>query len=120
MAQLAAENRTDQDCIEIEKALIAHRKRCVNNESAIDEDFMFHLKIAEASKNSVLKSLMLIITPEIMQYFRVHDVCGEGRAEVATMQHEELLQHIIERNPIKAGESLRQHLKEIIEYVKKP
>ena len=118
IAELAAENRTDQDIVEIGKTLEAHKSRILNNEDAVEEDLLFHLKIAEAGKNSVLNSLMLIITPDIMQYFKKHDVCGEGRAELAITQHEELLQHIVERNPTKAGEAIREHLKDISEYVK--
>ncbi len=118
IAQLAAENRSDQDIIEIERALNAHRARIVDSEDAVEEDLLFHLKIAEAGKNSVLNSLMLIIAPDIMQYFKKHDVCGEGRAELAITQHEELLQHIIDGNPTKAGEAIQEHLKDISEYVK--
>ena len=116
--QLAAENRLEKDIREIENALYAHRLKIDKNMDAVDEDFLFHLKIADASKNSVLKSLMLIITPDIMQYFKTHDVCGEGRSDMAVKQHEELLQHIVDRNPEKAGESLRFHLEDIGKYVK--
>ena len=118
IARLAAENRTDTDLIEIKNALDAHRVRIERNEDAVEEDLLFHLKIAEAGKNSVLNSLMLIITPDIMQYFKKHDVCGEGRAEVAVNQHEQLLQHIAERNPDMAGELIQEHLRDISEYVK--
>ena len=118
IAQLAAENRTENDLVEIENALVAHRKRLEKDGSAIEEDLLFHLKIAEASKNSVLNSLMLIITPDIMQYFKKHNVCGEGRAEIAVEQHEIILEHIRDRNPEKVGVSLKEHLREISEYVK--
>lgn len=118
LAQLAAQNRSDSDLVEIEKALNAHRQRIRSNEDAVDEDFLFHLKIADASKNSVLKSLMLIITPDIMQYFKTHDVCGDGRSDLAVEQHEQLLQYIVEKNPEKAGESLQLHLDVIHQYAK--
>ncbi|MEL7002882.1 MAG: FadR/GntR family transcriptional regulator [Bacteroidota bacterium] len=118
IAQLAAQNRTDQDIVEIENALKAHKIKIAHEEDAVEEDLLFHLKITEASKNSVLNSLMLIITPDIMQYFKKHDVCGEGRAELAVEQHEQLLHHIIDKNPDKAGETIKEHLKEISEYVK--
>lgn len=118
IAQLAAVNRSDKDLKEIENALHAHQQKIKMNEDAIDEDFLFHLKIADASKNSVLKSLMLIITPDIMQYFKKHDVCGEGRSDLAVEQHKELFQHIIDKNPDKAGESLRMHLDVINQYAK--
>jgi len=118
IAQLAALNRTDDDIIEIRNALDAHRIKFENNEDAVEEDLLFHLKIAEASNNSVLNSLMLIITPDIMQYFKKHDVCGEGRAEVAIEQHERLLQCIVDRKPEEAGQLIKEHLKDISEYVK--
>ena len=118
IARLAAENRTEADLVEIQNALDAHRVRIERNEDAVEEDLLFHLKIAEAGKNSVLNSLMLIITPDIMQYFKKHDVCGEGRATLAIKQHEQLLQHIAEQNPDKAGVSIQEHLKDISEYVK--
>ena len=118
IAQLAAENRTEKDLHEIETALIAHRDRLKFDEHAVEEDLLFHLRIAEASKNSVLNSLMLIITPDIMQYFKKHNVCGEGRAEVAVKQHEKILEHIKNQDPIKVGESIKEHLRDISEYVK--
>lgn len=118
MANLAAQNRSDKDLIEMEKALNAHKLKIELGEDAVGEDFLFHLKVADASKNSVLKSLMLIITPDIMQYFKVHDVCGEGRSALAVEQHQQLLQYISEKKPEKAGECLKRHLSEISEYVK--
>ncbi|MFK7755491.1 MAG: FadR/GntR family transcriptional regulator [Flavobacteriales bacterium] len=117
LAQLAALNRTEKDLRDIEKALKAHRVKIDANEDAVEEDFLFHIKIAEASKNSVLKSLMLIITPDIMHYFKKHNVCGGGRSSSAIDQHEILLNHIAERNPEKAGDTIREHLADISDYV---
>jgi len=116
-AMLAAVNRTDEDLIELESALEAHKEKVRNDESSIEEDLLFHLKIAEASKNSVLKSLMLIITPDIMAYFKTHDVCGDGRSEIALKQHDMLLEHIRERNSESAGMLLKEHLNDIVNYV---
>lgn len=116
IAQLAAENRLDKDIIEIEHALNAHRDKILKGQDAVEEDLLFHLKIAEAGKNSVLNSLMLIIVPDIMQYFKKHKVCDDVRAEIAIEQHREILQHIVDRNPDKAGASLQAHLKDISNY----
>ncbi len=117
-AENAAERRTEDDLQRLSNALLAHKNALTNNVSAVEEDLLFHLKIAEASQNSVLNSLMLIITPEIMHYFTKHDVCGEGRAELAVEQHEEILQYITEKNVDKVGDTMREHLKDISEYVK--
>lgn len=118
IVELAAEQRTDDDIREIEHALVAHRDKLQRDNDAVEEDLLFHLKIAEASKNSVLNSLMLIITPDIMYYFKKHKVCEDGRAGLATEQHEVLLNHIINKDAHQAGLAMKEHLKDISEYVK--
>ena len=118
IAQLAAQNRTEKDIREIEKALKAHQQKIVSNEDAIEEDLLFHLKIADAGKNSVLKSLMLIITPDIMHFFKKHNVCGDGRSDSAVEQHQRILQYIIEKDVDRAGDALQIHLSEISTFVK--
>ena len=117
IAILAAKNRTDQDLIEIEQALLAHSRKVENDLDAVEEDLLFHLKIAEAGKNSVLKSLMLIITPDIMSYFKKHDVCSEGRSLDAVEEHKVILEHIRNQDHEAVGETARNHLMEIMNYV---
>ncbi len=119
-AMLAAKNRTIDDLVEIEHALIAHKEKVKVDGFAVEEDLLFHLKISEAGKNSVLKSLMLIITPDIMSYFKTHNVCGDGRSETAVEHHEIILKHIKNQDAEAAGEAVRHHLKDIVEYVNTP
>lgn len=118
LARLAAEHRTDKDLFEIEKAFKAHKSKIKLNVDAVEEDFMFHLRIADASKNSVMKSLMMIITPDILHYFKKHDACGNGKAVLAIQQHEILMQHIVDKSGDAAAESLRSHLESISEFSK--
>lgn len=117
-AVLAAERRTGNDIREIEKALFAHRAKIEQKDHAVEEDLMFHLKIAEASKNSVLKSLMLIITPDILSYFKQHDVCGDGRSFKAVEQHEKILEAIKNQDKETVGQEMRSHLGDILTYSK--
>lgn len=117
-AVLAAERRTGNDLREIEKALFAHRAKIEQKDHAVEEDLMFHLKIAEASKNSVLKSLMLIITPDILSYFKQHDVCGDGRSLMAVEQHERILEAIKNQDVEMVGQEMRAHLGDILSYSK--
>lgn len=117
-ASLAAARRTKEDLDEIEKAMIAHQKKINTSDHAVEEDLMFHLKIAEASKNSVLTSLMLIITPDILSYFKQHDVCGDGRSLTATDEHEVIFEHIKNQNVEEVGLVMGSHLSDIQEYSK--
>jgi len=115
-AKLAAIRRTDQDIIDIKVALDAYARKAKLNEQAVEEDLMFHLKIAEASKNTVLKSLMLIITPDIINNFITLDVCKDGRFVNALGEHEIILEHIVAQEPEKAAAAMRTHLRDVSEY----
>ena len=114
--QLAATRRTDNDIMRLEEALFAYKSRVDQGASAIDEDLMFHLKIAEASKNSVLKSLMLIVVPDILAYFKKHHICEDGRNRNAYEEHVTILEHIKEKNPNEAVRHMTNHLGDIIDY----
>ena len=115
-ARLAAERRTEEDIVNLQHALEAYKKKVKNDEQAVEEDLMFHLKIAEASKNSVLKSLMLIITPDIIQNFRKLEVCKDGRFYLALEEHEAILQCLIEQKPNEAATAMFTHLSDVLEY----
>ena len=115
-AKLAAKRRTDDDLLEIEKALRAYEEKIKNGENAVEEDLMFHLKIAEASKNSVLKSLMLIITPDIVHNYLEYKVCDEQTEFKAFKEHQKILEHIIKKDSASAGKMMRKHLKDVTEF----
>ncbi len=116
-AKLAAMRRTDQDIEDIKEALEAYERKVKQNEQAVEEDLMFHLKIAEASKNMVLKTLMLIITPDIINNFIQLDICKDGRTRLdALNEHNIILDHIIAQKPEEAAEAMRLHLKDVFDY----
>jgi GntR family transcriptional repressor for pyruvate dehydrogenase complex len=116
IVQLAALNRTDEDLEAIELAMDKHEEALRRGDDAIGEDFIFHLKIADACKNTVLKSLMLIITPEIVEYFKKHNICAEDHAQIIG-EHNEIYRCIADRRPMEAGNSLNKHLAMIANYV---
>ncbi|UXP33102.1 FadR family transcriptional regulator [Reichenbachiella agarivorans] len=115
-AALAAQNRTEEDIENIESALAAYKKKKDAGIHAVDEDLMFHLSIAEASKNSVLKSLMLVITPDILTNYRELDACGDGRSDTALELHERILFYIKEQDIEKATQAMRDHLSDILDF----
>ena len=115
-AKLAAERRTSDDIIAIEQALRAYEQKVRNGEPAVEEDLMFHLKIAEASKNTVLKSLMLIITPDIVHSFVELEVCTDDRFLKALEEHQIIFQHIIDKDVEGAGKAMQLHLSDVMEF----
>ncbi|MBN3581558.1 FadR family transcriptional regulator [Algoriphagus aestuarii] len=113
-AKLAAKRRTNKDIEALQEALGLYESKVKSGEQAIDEDLLFHIKIAEASKNNVLKSLMLIVTPDILIHFTKHNVCGGGKPFGALQEHKEILSHIINQDSAKAEEAMIDHLSDII------
>lgn len=118
-ARLAAKRRTAEDIITLQTALTNHRKKVELGEAAIEEDLIFHLKIAEASKNTVSRSLMMIITPDIINNFITLDICSDNRNTSALEEHQNILNHIIAQEPELAAQAMREHLSDVYEYSQK-
>ncbi|GGZ41110.1 hypothetical protein GCM10007049_38050 [Echinicola pacifica] len=112
--RLAAERRTAEDVIAMEEALELYESKVKSGAQGIDEDLLFHIKIAEASKNNVLKSLMLVVTPDILTHFTKHNVCGGGKPFGALLEHKEILKHIIHQDASAAEAAMKNHLSDII------
>ncbi|AZQ62765.1 FadR family transcriptional regulator [Flammeovirga pectinis] len=115
-AKCAAIRRDDKDIMSISSALTAYETAVKKGKDNVEHDLMFHMKIAEASKNSVLKSLMMIVAPDIITFFKEKEICSGNKPSRALDEHYAILEHISNRDPEKAEQAMFQHLKEIIQH----
>lgn len=115
-AALAAIRRTDEDLSEIKAALDAYTVKALSGEDAVQEDLLFHLAIAKASKNSTINTFMLIITPEIIINIGKHHVCSDGLAIAGIKDHEEIYKAIKSQDPTLAKEKMKIHFKVLYDY----
>jgi len=115
-AKLAAEKRTDTDILEINKALIAYEEALKLKGIAVEEDLIFHLKIAEASKNSVLKSLMLIISPDILRSYIENKEENKQTEFKSLQEHQKILEYIVRKDSKAAGKMMKEHLIGVTEF----
>jgi GntR family transcriptional repressor for pyruvate dehydrogenase complex len=113
----AAERCTDDDIIDLEKTYEIYLQHTKIGGPATDQDIMLHLKIAEISKNPLLRSLMLFITPEILSNYRKYKVCDDV-TEAAFLEHKLLVQYIKDRNPQGAMNIMEQHLQNVLTFSK--
>ncbi|MEZ4687015.1 MAG: FadR/GntR family transcriptional regulator [Bacteroidia bacterium] len=118
--RLAAERRTEQDLASLEEALSEFAKKVENGEQGVEEDLMFHLKIADASKNTVLRSLTMIVIPDMIRFAKELDICGNGRFLKALEEHRAIFQEIKAGNPDGAAEAMKAHLKDMLDHTQKP
>ena len=115
--RMAAERRSKEDIEALYKALEAYESKTKQGVSSVEEDLLFHLKITEASKNTVMKSLMLVVTPDIMTYFTQKDICAGDRPYKALDEHYDILKHIEKQDPELAEKAMMDHLGDIVQYI---
>ena len=115
-AQLAAERATKEDLIKIEKALEAFGKVVDAGNQGVEEDLLFHLKVADAGKNSVLNSLLLIIIPDMIRLSKNLDICGDGRFQQAYYEHVEIFECIKDKDVKGAGKAMKTHLNDVLNF----
>jgi GntR family transcriptional regulator, transcriptional repressor for pyruvate dehydrogenase complex len=113
--ELACARRTDEDLFAMDKALELYLEKVGQGIKAVDEDFMFHLSIADASKNKVLKSLLLIIVPDILSNYSIFKLCDTVSSK-AIDEHKQLLKRIKERNAKAAASIMHEHLKGVMDF----
>ncbi len=116
--RLAAINRTSEDIDHLAAALKSHEAKLVNGETAIEEDLLFHVKIAEASGNSVLKSFMITITPDIVSSFINLKYHNEENNYKTILEHQKILKTIVDQDADGAIVAMQEHLQAVTEFSK--
>ena len=118
-AALAATRRTDADIIELKFAFNKHKETIESGDPAIEADLLFHVKIAEASKNTVLQSLLMIVTPDIIKRYGELNVCGDDDLQKTLFEHQHILNCIIKQDALGANSAMSSHLQNVLQFSKK-
>lgn len=114
--RLASLRRTEEDLVNLRRALEAYKLKVLNNVDAVQEDLLFHLAIAKASKNATMNTFMLIITPEIITNFEKYHVCDSDQSQIAIQEHEDVFNAIEKQDPKLAKEMMKVHFKSLYQY----
>ena len=114
--KLAVHNATAKDIERIKKA-ICEFESCIDTDQRVEKDFLFHRAIIRCSHNSVLESLLMIITPDIMKYYHKYRACSVPD-KVVMEEHREYLKNIIEGHAEKMEELELRHLANMIAFAK--
>ncbi|WP_431124230.1 FadR/GntR family transcriptional regulator [Flagellimonas flava] len=114
--RLASLRRTDEDLGKMRQALDAYKEKVLNGQDAVQEDLLFHLAIAQASKNGTMNTFMLIITPEIITNFEKYHVCDANLSFQGIQEHEDIYEAIKNQDPKMAKEKMKAHFKILYQY----
>lgn len=111
--KLAAERRSDEDLESIKSAMEAYESKVSVGGDAVEEDMVFHIKIAKATKNSVIESMILILVPDLIKNIVENKICGDNRAKTAIEEHRMIYAAIESQDMTKAEAAMAGHLDEI-------
>jgi GntR family transcriptional regulator, transcriptional repressor for pyruvate dehydrogenase complex len=115
--ELACERHTEADMLLLENSLNNYLEKADQGVRAVEEDMMFHLTIADCAKNTVLKSLLLIIIPDILANYATFKLCYTA-GDKAVHEHKILFEAIKNRDKKTAVSIMREHLEGVMSFAK--
>lgn len=117
--KLAAQRRTDADLKQIKDALNAFKIKIIAGDDYLEEDLLFHIAIAKASKNKTMLSLMLLImTPILITYDR-DSVCEGDKVMSEIKKHEDIYLAIESKDEELATKMMNNHFFKLSKHIKK-
>lgn len=114
IAALAAAQSGNQHIAAMRETISAMEQSFDDPEACIDADLDFHLALAEAVGNPVILALIDSIV-DVLREKRMRLFQVRGGVERARLHHGRILAAVEERNPSKAREAMRAHLKQVRE-----
>jgi GntR family transcriptional repressor for pyruvate dehydrogenase complex len=116
-AELAALRRTEQDLIAIEHALLKMKEALGNEEQSEQADVDFHLRIAEASHNSLLIPMMVSLTERLQVSMsdsrRLWFFAEPASADRLLEEHTAIYEAIRDQDGTLAGERMAAHIRKV-------
>ena len=110
IAGLAAERVQVTGIDRLRSAYNRYAKKIMEGGDAMEEDILFHIRIAELAGNVVLRSIIMILTQDIIQKTRQIEGCVGSRAKEALKEHELILQAIESGQKDEAIKAMKLHL----------
>lgn len=117
----AAENISEDGLKELEAIQNDYQKQVERGVPALNEDLVFHIKMSEYADNPILKTLISLLTSEVLKQFgEVREQYGEEvileRTRKGVLEHGAILEGIKERDAQKAIQALENHYQQAREF----
>ncbi len=109
-AALAAERATAEEVKELETCLDDFRQKAERQLPTLEEDHLFHLKLAAMSKNSALLSMISLITPDIIAMNRNFKERDYARFQKTIDEHVAIVHAVVLRDPAAARAAMQEHM----------
>jgi GntR family transcriptional repressor for pyruvate dehydrogenase complex len=119
--RLTAERASPAEITQIQQAHDEYRRLAQAGLPSLDVDFLFHLRIAEFCQNAVLRSIIALISPDIIAFSQdvTHDQAGyKLLSEFVVQEHQAIMHGIVAQNPDAAATAMHRHLSRILKLVR--
>ena len=116
-ARFCAERRTEQELEDIHNALIAYEEafKSKDKERLYTTDFEFHRCIAAGCGNSTLRSMLMLIAPDIMSTYQKQQLCFP-LDDKPLEEHRLLYRFIKEQRSDMSAALMKAHLEGMLRY----
>jgi GntR family transcriptional repressor for pyruvate dehydrogenase complex len=112
-AAYAAERRNERDLFKIKQALDKLEAAVDKGDVAADEDFQFHMAVAEASHNSMMVQTLRLLSDAFIKSLykaRSEALLIPGKSQSVVEEHYEIYEAIKNADPERARKALLLHL----------
>ncbi|HMF75914.1 MAG TPA: FadR/GntR family transcriptional regulator [Bryobacteraceae bacterium] len=116
LAGLAAERGSEEEISAIEQAVQMMRDSIERGDSILEADLAFHLAIASAAHNEVLRNAVQLLR-NLMRQWLYFKLLLPDVPQIVVKRHETVLQAIRRRDPSAARAAMRKHLDETVALV---
>jgi GntR family transcriptional repressor for pyruvate dehydrogenase complex len=110
IVRLAVMRASDEDLARLEETQAAFEAAAERGADGLEFDLAFHLQLADAAGNPVLRALMGLLAPDLIQRARAVNECEGGRAVQSAAEHRAILNAISARDADAAAAALSGHL----------
>ena len=112
VARAAATRATEEDLVDLERALEAQRAKLASGQSPIAEDTSFHALLARSTQNRVVVSIMAILN-DLLVESREQALSQKGRPEQSLQGHQDVIAALRRCDPDAAAQAMHKHIKQI-------
>ncbi len=111
-AELAARRATTEDIAEVVAAHDEFRATVEGGERGLEEDHLFHLKLSAAAKNTVLSSLIGLLTPDVIAMNRDSTEESQPIRLHTVAEHQGIVDALARRDSTAARTAMEKHMQE--------
>ncbi len=111
VAALAAQNATVEDIEKMEAAIMIMEQNLSNGYRYIEGDKLFHVALAEATKNSIF-TLLLNSIVDLLQEIRRLAISTPGAGERSSYYHRRILEAVKNRDAEEAFHAMSEHMQQ--------